>query len=127
MNPVFKAANLSQEQATKLVHGFVEYMQGQPARRLEADLKVTQADPQLGQLNFAKTQANVNRALAGFTDPEFRQLLERTGLANRLEFVRVFDRIGRAMAGDTAAMSQPASAPEESVADRLYNRSRKVS
>lgn len=126
MTPVFKAAKLTQEQVDALVPGFLEYQRTAPTRMLARDLQVTLKDPQLGGMNWGKTQGEVNEALAAFTTPEFRQKLERWGIANDLEFVRVFAAVGRAMRGDTAASGSPTTAAEESQADRIYGRAKKV-
>jgi hypothetical protein len=126
MAPVFKAAGLTQEKANELVKTFVAYQQTLPAKMLARDLDVTMKDPELGQLNWGKTQGMINEALGAFTTPEFRQKLERWGIANDLEFVRVFANIGRAMRGDTKASGQPTSATELSQADRIYGKAKKV-
>lgn len=126
MGPAFKAANLSQDAVNGLVKTFIDYQQQLPAKMLARDLEVTMKDPALGQMNWGKTQGQVNEALAAFTTPEFRSKLERWGIANDLEFVRVFASIGRAMRGDVATRGSPTSASEESVADRMYGRATKV-
>lgn len=126
MGPIFKDLKLPKATGEKLVTAFLEYTKALPAKMLARDLEVTMKDPVLGQLNWGKTQGTVNEALAAFTTPEFRQKLERWGIANDLEFVRVFAGIGRAMRGDSAARGSPTTASEESVADRLYGRAQKV-
>lgn len=126
MAPVFKAAGLTQEKANELVKTFVAYQQTLPAKMLARDLETTMKDPELGQMNWGKTQGMINEALGAFTTPEFRQKLERWGIANDLEFVRVFANIGRAMRGDTKATGQPTSASELSQADRIYGKAKKV-
>lgn len=126
MSPVFKAAGLTQEKANELVKTFVAYQQTLPAKQLARDLEVTMKDPEVGQMNWGKTQGMINEALGAFTTPEFRQKLERWGIANDLEFVRVFANIGRAMRGDTKVSGQPTSATELSQADRIYGKAKKV-
>lgn len=126
MAPVFKAAGLTQEKANELVKTFVAYQQTLPAKILARDMEATMKDPELGQMNWGKTQGMVNEALGAFTTPEFRQRLERWGIANDLEFVRVFASIGRAMRGDTPARGGPTTAGELSQADRIYGKAKKV-
>lgn len=126
MTPHFKAAGLKQAQVETLTKAFVALQQEQPKRTLAADLDVLMKDPKLGALNYGRTQGYVNDALTAFTTPEFRGKLEKWGIANDLEFVRVFESIGRAMRGDTPAQGHPNSAPEESQADRMYGRAKKV-
>lgn len=125
MAPAFKAAGLTQAQVDQVAKTFLEFQQKAPARMLATDLEVTMKDPSLGGLNWGRTQSYVNDALVAFTTPEFRGQLERWGVANNLEFVRVFESIGRAMRGDTIPRGNPTTA-EESVADRIYGRAKKV-
>lgn len=126
MAPAFKAAGLTQEAVNGLVKNFVDYQAQMPTKMLARDLEVTMKDPDLGQMNWGKTQGMVNEALGAFTTPEFRSKLERWGIANDLEFVRVFASIGRAMRGDSPSRGSPSTASEESTADRIYGRATKI-
>lgn len=126
MTPALKAAGLTQGAVDGLVKAVIDYQRGQPGRQLARDLDVTMKDERVGKLNWGRTQGRVNAALAAFTSPEFRSKLERWGIANDLEFVRVFESIGNAMAADTPARGAPDTAPEESRADRIYGRSQKA-
>lgn len=126
MTPAFKEAGLTQTQVDTLAKTFVTYQQSLAPAMLAADLEVTMKDPAIGGMNWGRTQGYVNDALAGFTTPEFRKQLEKWGVANNLEFVRVFERIGKAMRGDTPARGQPSTAVGESTADRIYGRAKKV-
>jgi hypothetical protein len=126
MSPAFKEAGLTQAQVDTLAKTFVTYQQSLAPAMLQADLEVTMKDKSLGGMNWGRTQGYVNDALAGFTTKEFRQQLEKWGIANNLEFVRVFERIGKAMRGDTPGKGAPTSANEESTADRIYGRAKKV-
>ena len=120
--PILKDAKLSKAAGEKLVSTFLDFQKAAPARALARDLEVTMKDPVLGGMNWGKTSGYVQDALTAFTTPEFRSQLERWGVANNLEFVRVFASIGRAMRGDTPSRGQPDAAPEESVADRMYRK-----
>ena len=129
MTPVFKDLGLTAEAAQKLATAAIAYQQGLPKAMLARDLEVTLKDPEIGGLNWARTQANVKLALGAFTTVQERAWLERAGIGNRLEFVRVFDRIGKAMAaaGDVAERGGPDGAPELSRADRMYGGANKQS
>lgn len=126
LTPAFKKAGLTQDQVNTIASTFFEIQTKAPERALAKDLEVTMKDPELGQMNWGKTQGLVNEALAAFTTPEFRAQLQRWGIANNVEFVRVFASVGKAMRGDSAVRGQPATAPEESRADRIYGRTTKV-
>lgn len=120
MAPAFKAAGLTQAQLDTLLPAFVEFQRAQPAAMLARDLEVISKDQKLGGANWGKTQGNVNLALEAFTTPEFRKKLEGWGIANDLEFVRVFDAIGRSMREDTPARGQPTGAEPTTRAQRMY-------
>lgn len=124
--PALKAMKLSPDQLQGVAEAFIGFQKDAPKRMLERDLAVTMKDPDLGGMNYARTQAHVNTALAAFTDPEFRKELQAMGIANRLGFVRVFERIGRAMSADGPTRSQPDAARSESMADRLYRKAAKA-
>lgn len=120
MGPVLKDLKLTKAGGEKLVASFLEYQKGLPAVMLARDLEVTKKDPVLGGANYPATLGLVTDALTEFTTPEFRSKLERWGIANDVEFVRVFAAIGKALRGDTAVVGQPSTAGEESQADRIY-------
>lgn len=122
MSPALKAAGLTQEKADGIVSSFLQFQAQLPKQLLARDLEVTMKDPEIGGLNWGKTQGNINEALTAFTTLAFRQKLERWGIANDLEFVRVFASIGKAMRGDVPTRGSPASASDESVADRMYRK-----
>ena len=126
MAPLFKAAGLTQDSVNGLVKSFVEYQAALPTKMLARDLETTMKDPDLGQLNWGRTQGMINEALGAFTTPKFRSKLERWGIANDLEFVRVFASIGKAMRGDSPAKGSPSTAEATSMADRLYSRATKI-
>lgn len=126
MSPAFKGAGLTQAQVDTVAKTFLDFQKSAAPRMMAADLDVTMKDPVLGGMNWGRTQGHVNEALAAFTTPEFRKQLEGWGVANNLEFVRVFERIGKAMRGDQPTRGQPTSANEESTADRIYGRAKKV-
>lgn len=122
LSPALKAAGLTAEKANSLVSAFLESQAEAPKRMLARDLEVTMKDPEIGGMNWGKTQGMINEALSAFTTPEFRSKLERWGIANDLEFVRVFASIGKAMRGDVPTRGSPSSISDESMADRMYRR-----
>lgn len=113
---------MSQAAATKLVSDFVKYQTGLPAAKNAADLETLRSDPEIGQLNFGRTQATVNEALAAFTTPEMRDRLSAKGMVNDPDLVRFFLKVGRAMAD---AGETPRGAPEiaqKTTAQKLYGK-----
>lgn len=122
MAPAFKEAGITQAQLDKILPAFVQFQMAQPAAMLARDYEVLAKDATLGSMNLGKTQGYVNDALAAYTTPEFRQKLERWGIANDLEFVRVFAAIGKAMRGDDPARGEPTGKEPTTRAQRLYGK-----
>lgn len=122
VSPILKKHNVSNEVFQDVMGVVLKNQQDLPKRMLERDLAVTMKDPDIGGMNYGRTQGHVTAALNAFTHPEFRTLLARAGLANNLEFVRVFERIGKAMQGDTPARGSPDGAPQLSRAERMYGK-----
>jgi hypothetical protein len=121
LTPAFKELGLTASKAQKLADTFIKAQTAAHARNLASDLETTMKDPDVGQMNWGKTVGEVNRALSAFTTPEDRAWMEKVaGVGNRLEFVRLFARIGRAMAEDRPARGAPTSAEKPSRATKLY-------
>jgi hypothetical protein len=95
--PILKDAKVTSAQAQKLVDAFQAHQKAAMTLRMQADLDALRADPELGKLNFARTQQRVNDALAAFTLPAERAALDAMGIANNPTLVRMFHRIGAAM------------------------------
>jgi hypothetical protein len=126
LQPALKKAGVTNAQFNEIAAAFLEYQQGTPTRLLARDLETTAKDPVLGGMRYGQTLAEVNVALNAFADPDFQKFVASAGIANRLEFVRVFQRIGAAMmkAGDTPSRGSPDAAPPETMAQRMYGRSK---
>jgi hypothetical protein len=124
LTPALKAAKLTQSQFNVVAGAFLEFQGAQPQRMMARDMEITKADPVIGGLNYARSMEEVTVALDAFADPDFKKFVVNAGIANKLEFVRVFQRIGAAMrkAGDSPVRSQPDAAPEETRAQRMYGR-----
>lgn len=124
LTPALKSAGLTNAQLNTVAASFLEFQQKLPERMMARDLEVTSKDPALGGMRYGQTLKEVNLALDAFGDPDFKKFVAKAGIANRLEFVRVFQRIGEAMAraGDTPNSSQPEAAPAETRAQRMYGR-----
>lgn len=126
LTPSLKKAGISNEQLQTIAEGYLQFQQGLPAAILERDLAITAKDPTLGGMRYGQTLKEVNLAIEAFGDPDFKKFVAQAGIGNRLEFVRVFQRIGEAMAraGDTPARGQPDAGAETTIAQRLYGRTK---
>ena len=124
LTPALKKAGISPEQLQTLAEGYMAFQAGLPAQLLERDLAITAKDPTIGGMRYGQTIKEVNLAIEAFGDPDFKKFVAQAGIGNRLEFVRVFQRIGEAMAraGDGPVRGQPDAGAETTVAQRLYGR-----
>lgn len=57
-------------------------------------------DPELGGAKLAETNKNLAKAMKAYATPEFRAWLDESGQGDNPEVIRVFNRIGKAMAED---------------------------
>lgn len=97
ITPLFKEMGVTAKQGQALADVFEKHRQAMIPQVLARDLDLLRADPELGKLNFGRTQARVNDALAAFTTPQERAALTASGLANNPTLVRMFHRIGASM------------------------------
>jgi hypothetical protein len=126
LTPALKKAGITNEQLNALAEGYTKFTESVAPRMLARDLEVTSKDKALGGLRYGQTLKEVNLALEAFGDPDFKKFVQKAGIANRLEFVRVFQRIGEAMAraGDTPERGEPDAAQQTTIAQRLYGKSK---
>jgi hypothetical protein len=124
LTPAFKEAGLTQKQFATITSAFLGFQRTLPQLMLDRDMAAVKADPAIGGLNYARSMEEVSVALDAFADPDFKKWTVKAGIANKPEFVRVFQRIGRAMrmAGDTPSSGSPDAAPAETMAQRMYGR-----
>lgn len=127
--PVAQEMGLPQEKAQLLFDRLLTQVHPRmEARRLEvwngivtgwAD--AARADREIGGERFARNVEVAQRALNTFGTPELTAVLNRFGLGNHPELIRLMVRMGNAMREDTIVL--PGSRPgggKRSVADRLY-------
>ena len=120
LTPTFKELGLSNDGATKLANAFVKYQLQAPARKNEADLAVLRQDPEIGLLNFGRTQAQINDALGAFTTDAERTKLSALGMANDPVLVRMFQRIGAAMSEAPEALPARIVPAPKTTAQKLF-------
>jgi hypothetical protein len=97
LTPFFKEANMTVKQAQGLSDAFLAHSKAMVPVIAQRNLDSLRADPELGKLNFGRTQARINDALSAFTSPQERARWETRGLANDPDFVHFFNRLGKAM------------------------------
>lgn len=105
---VAKELNLPQDQAQKVIDKlapkiaerqqaqFQETLQGLRTQWAEQ----SRADKEFGGDNLAENLGTAKKALDTFASPEFRQLLNESGMGNHPEVIRTFMRVGKAISED---------------------------
>ena len=124
LSEVAKDLNLSQESAQKLVDKMapaIAAQQAESARALtEQWREQATADKEYGGAKLAENMALAQKAMDAFATPEFKALLNQTGLGNHPEVVRVLYRAGKAISDDKVLTSDKALTPNQSIAERMY-------
>ena len=106
------ANGLNKKQTSNLYDGFVKtqierhsaYQTQQQQTRAQADQALRREYGQ--QYDQALSQARM--AVQQYTDPDYRQWLDETGMGNDPRLIRVFARIGKEMGGETKLAGKPA-------------------
>jgi len=124
---VARELNLTNEQANKLVPLAAELVKRNVAQQQAAQVAQVQkwldeskADQEYGGEKFDTNVGTVRNAVARFATPQLKELMDQTGLGNHPEVVRLFYRIGNAIAEDKFVAASPA-APKKSAASVLFD------
>lgn len=122
-----KERGLSNEAAQELLNGehegvsaFMEHQQAMMAKKDEAWIEELKSDPDFGRDKFDENLELAKRALDHFGDAELKQELNKTRLGNYPRLVKMFNRIGRAMASDKLILPSSSGSEKKSLEDRLY-------
>jgi len=108
MSPAFKDLGLTQDQANKLVGVYAERMQKQMEANVDAAKELVtgwkdtaKADQEIGGNNWKASVDAANAAIRKFGTPELVQdVMVGQGMGNHPEVIRMFARIGKAIADD---------------------------
>jgi len=127
--PIARELNLTQAQAQQLVDVYAAQLTALQSAQAEAVAEVRKGwvegiktDTEIGGSALAENVGLAVKALDRFGTPELRKALEESGLGDHPEMVRVFYRIGKAIAEDTIDGGQdtPAGSEQKSHAQILY-------
>lgn len=126
-----KELNLSQQQAQKLVDLEVARMQAAEKSMIETEQKQTEewvnavkADPDIGGAKLESSLKIAKQAVTEFGGEEIASLLETTGLGNHPAVIKMFHKIGKAVAEDSVERGK-ATAPVRDAAYHFYPSMRK--
>jgi len=80
----------------------------------------TKADPEIGGEKFTEMTGAAKAAIERFGSPALKEMLNKTGAGNHPELVRIFARIGKAMADDKMVPGSPGGNAPVDAASLLY-------
>lgn len=116
---VCRELNLSQKAAQTILEKMSPKFQEQQSQQIEhikqQMAEATKADKEVGGDNLQKNLSVAKGALEKFGTPELRQLLEKTGLANNSEVIRLLYRVGKSTSSDSEFVSGKNSGGSNSV------------
>jgi hypothetical protein len=124
--PIAKELKLTNDQAQKLVDlqtKFVQKQHEQWNRTVETWVSEIKSDKEIGGQALTENVKHAQRAITQFGTPELKAALDTTKMGNHPELVRVFARIGKAMAEDTFVSGSKPSNANKSAAEILYGKS----
>lgn len=127
-----KERGFSQEQAqaqiereSKLKENFEKQSLAQLESATQEWMETAKADKEIGGEEFPRSAELAKRVVSRFGTPEFKKELERTGLGNHPELVRVFVRIGKAMSDDQLVLPGSQTQQPVDIAEKFYGGSQK--
>lgn len=126
-----KELNLSQDAAQKLIDKMQPVIQEQQVAALndvvtkqsQAWAEAAKVDKEFGGEKLNENLAIAKKAAEQFSTPELREMLEKTGLGNNPEVLRMFYRVGKAVSEDSFIGGAPkgsADKGEVNFAKSLY-------
>ena len=119
-----REANLTQDAAQKLLDrmapALAERQQEQVAAVRTGWLESSRADKEFGGDKLQENLSAAKRALDSFAAPEFRKLLDDTGLGNHPEVIRMLVRVGKSMNEDSFVAGGAAFKGSRDLAAKLY-------
>ena len=117
LSEVAKELNLPQAAAQKLVDKIAPVMAQRQVEQFEALRtewrQASSSDQEFGGAKLTENMAVAKKALDAFATPEFRQLLEQTGMGNHPEVIRTFYRAGKAISEDGLVSGSAPKAPRD--------------
>lgn len=101
---VARELDLSQEAAQRILDKVAPVLDGQQAKHVEAVTtqwrEASQTDSEFGGDKLNENLSVARKALDSFGTPELRDLLEKSGLGNHPEMIRMLYRTGKAISED---------------------------
>ena len=94
------------------------------ARQAAVDqgLQDARADEEVGGADASDKWAVARQALDRLGTPELTEMLNQSGLGNHKEFIRVFYKVGKAIADGSFVPASGAASDNKSPADKFYDK-----
>jgi hypothetical protein len=105
----------------KLVEKLASQQQEAHTAQVSKWLDDAKADKEFGGEQFEKSITAARKAVEKFGTSELKGLLEQTGLGNHPEIVRLFHRIGNAIAEDSLVIAASGGGSKRSAASVLFD------
>lgn len=128
VSAIFKEAGLTQKQAGAVSAKYVALVQQHADQQAELIGKTfdgwvekAKADEEIGGDKWDASVASANSVLSRFGTPELDTVLATSGVGNHPEVIRIFDRIGKAIADDKFVAGQSA-VQDRPVEERMYGK-----
>lgn len=125
---IARSLDLTQEQAqqfaglgVKLVQKLGEQQLAAHASQVQQWLDDSKADKEFGGEHFDASIASARKGVERFGTPQLKTLLDQTGLGNHPEVVRLFHRIGTAIAEDAFVNAPSGAGSHKSAASVLFD------
>lgn len=122
-----KERGLSNEDAQKVLErdhatvvAFIEGQKQAMVKKSEEWVQFSKADKEIGGEAFAKNAELAKRVLEKYGTESLRKTLDETGYGNHPELLRVFARVGKAMAEDTLVQPGASGAGTKSPESIMY-------
>ena len=130
-----KELNLTQEQAQKLAElgGKIALKANGPgeaevvAQAKDVWGKQTMADKEIGGDKLTENLSVAKKTLDTFGTPELKDLLNKSGMGNHPEVIRLFYKIGKQISEDTVLVTGNRAPSAQNHADKLYGNTSKKS
>lgn len=126
VSAIFAEAGLTQKQAGLVASKYVALVQQHAdqqaeliGKTIDGWLEKAQTDEEIGGTKWDASVASANSVLSRFGTPELDTVLATSGVGNHPELIRIFDRIGKAIADDKFVAGQSA-VQDRPVEERMY-------
>lgn len=127
ISSIAKEKGLSAEQAkawvdhdNALLETFVQRQSDELKARSETWVEEVRKDKEIGGERFTETIEAAKRLIDRYATPDFKTVLDNTGLGNHPELMRLFARIGKQMTEDKLVLPGAGSAGKKTPAEILY-------